>query len=104
MAQPIKLTANGAGIASAKVPNDAMQIVGLLAVADTVALACTLYCCPTKPSGSIPAGSTEIGTYPVAASSFDSASYSPDGIDCTGYLAADFTDTGGAHALYLYLK
>ena len=107
MALPIKLTVSGAGIASAKVPpSGAGQIVAILArPGNTQALNVTLYCCPTLPSGSIPAGSTELGAF-VGSGGASSIPFglSPDGIDVAGYIAAQFTDTSTTHAVYVYVK
>lgn len=108
MAQAIKLTVSGAGIASAKVPPllGVGQIVAIVATpGSTSALNVSLWSCPTLPSGSIPAGSSELGQFSAPASGNSQIlPMSPDGIEVGGYIAADFTDTDTAHVVYVYVK
>lgn len=107
MAQAFKLTVSGAGIASVAVsPSGVRQIAGVLAKAGpTNALNVTLYSCPTQPSGSIPSGSQELGAFLTSVASDSRVlDLSPDGIDVLNYIAAQFTDTDTAHAVYVYVK
>jgi hypothetical protein len=106
MQGPTVLTVSGAGIVSAAVPNQISQLVAVLPRPDTtVALAVKLYSCPSQPSGSIPAGSTLLAEFtgPLASAGVP-LNLAPDGVSLGGWIAAQFTDTGTAHALYCYLK
>lgn len=105
MSAALKLTVSGAGIASIAVPRTAVQITAVLAVAGaTDALDVQLYVTPTKPSGSIPAGSQEIGEYKAAIGACLPANLGADGVDAQGFIAADFIDVDTAHSLYVYYK
>ncbi len=108
MAQPIKLTVSGVGIAMAKVPPTLGigQIVGIVAVPGaTDALNVSIYSCPSYSTASIPAGSLELASFSApAAGQSPVLSLSPDGIDVGGYIAADFADADTAHAVYVYVK
>jgi len=108
MAQPIKLAVSGVGIASARVPPSQGfgQVVGIVAKpGSTDALNVTIYSCPTEPSGSIPAGSTELVSFSAAAAGQSPVlPLSPDGIAVAGFIAADFADADTAHAVYVYVK
>jgi hypothetical protein len=107
MAQVIKLTVSGAGYACAKVPSvGGAQIVGIVAKPDaSVALSVTLYSSPTYSTSAIPAGSEEIAGFSAAAGGQSPIlDLSPDGIGVNDFLIAQFTDTGTAHVLYVYIK
>ncbi len=109
MASALKFTVSGTGIVSIQLPLGARQIVGVLAKPDNaaspVALDARLFNCPFQPSGTIPNGSTQLGTY---VSSAGGPSYfcgmSPDGIDVSGWLAVQFVDAGTLHEMYVYVK
>ncbi len=104
-----KFTTSGAGIVSVKLPSFARQIIGMLAKPDNaaspVALDAVVYSCPTLPSGSIPAGSTQLATF-VSSAGGPSIPFSltPDGLPVESYLAVQFFDTGTQHSVFIYVK
>ncbi len=109
MANANRFFVSGAGIVSIELPPYARQIVGILAKPDNsaspVALDAAVFCCPTEPSGSIPAGSAHLGTFTsVAGGPSQFMGLSPDGIDVSGWLAVQFFDAGTQHSVYVYVK